>query len=91
MSVRRVNEPQRAAVTLGVDGRPKTVAWASGGGRTQRSRRATVEHVIESWHVDDLWWTHEPVRRACYECQLDEGTRIVIVYDIAAARWYVQR
>lgn len=91
--VRRINQPARATVTLGPDGRPATVRWQHAGRRKGggQMRRARVEHVIDTWHVDDLWWTDTPVRRACYECQLDEGTRMLLVYDIAARRWFVQR
>lgn len=94
MSVRRLNEPVPAEVALGDDGRPCVVRWTPrrrGAARRTSSRCDTVEVVLDVWYVDDLWWTSEPVRRAYHECQLSEGTRIIVVWDHIAKQWFVQR
>lgn len=90
MSVRRINVPMPAQVALGSDGVPMHVRWQMPN-QQEVWRSARVEHVIESWHVDDAWWTDHPVSRACYACQLDAGQRLILVYDAILKCWYAQR
>lgn len=88
MSVRRVNQPMPAAVVLGGDERPARVSWSDG---VRSHRGGVVEHVIDVWYVDDAWWSDQPVQRIYYECQLEHGARIIVVYDCHAQEWYAQR
>jgi len=95
--MRRLNEPVRLDVRLGKDGRPAVVAMPPRGrqGSTRRTRAGThlerVECVLDTWHVDDAWWTDHPVRRICHELQLESGTRCIVSWDLEQACWYVQR
>jgi hypothetical protein len=91
-SVRRINEPMPADVRLGPDGRPAWVSWR-GNGRGSRGgeRRERVECVLDTWCVDDAWWTERPVRRIYHEVQLVSGVRLVLSWDMVAERWLAQR
>lgn len=91
--VRRLNEPSPADVRLGADGRPAWVAWRMPrGGRAARdARMERVECVLDTWYVDDAWWSEHPVRRIYHEVQLQSGVRLVLAWDMVAERWYAQR
>jgi hypothetical protein len=54
-------------------------------------RRDVVAHVLDTWYVDDRWWTDAPVRRIYHECQFESGTRMVVVWDLVTRAWVVQR
>jgi len=82
-AVRRINEPVPADVWLGADGRPDRVSW--------RARIEGVEAVLDTWYVDDAWWSDRPVRRIYHEVQLDTGVRLVLSWDLVAQRWLAQR
>jgi hypothetical protein len=89
MSMRRVNKPMPAQVRVGRDGAPERISWQQPQGRGRR--QGTVEHVLDTWSVDDAWWTRQPVRRMYYECQLAGGVRMIAVYDRITGSWYAQR
>lgn len=88
MTVRRLNEPVAATVRLDEQRRPRFVQWNQRG--YPQPKQGSVEQVLDSWYVDEGWWTDTPVRRMYYECQLSEGARVIAVYDLAEATWYVQ-
>lgn len=91
--LRRLNEPVPADVRLGADGRPARVAWRvpRGARRGERPRLERVEVVLDTWCVDDAWWSERPVRRIYHELQLEGGTRLVVSWDMVEQRWLVQR
>lgn len=93
--LRRLNEPVPAEVRLGADGRPARVAWRSSRGGRGRGRAAPrmerVEVVLDTWCVDDAWWSDRPVRRIYHELQLEGGVRLVVSWDMDAGRWLAQR
>jgi hypothetical protein len=92
-ALRRINEPVPADVRLGEDGRPATVGWR-GTGRGSRGgeyRHERVECVLDTWCVDDAWWTERPVRRLYHEVQLVTGVRLVLSWDMVDERWLAQR
>ena len=82
-AVRRINEPVPADVWLGDDGRPTRVSW--------RGRAEQVECVLDTWYVDDAWWSDRPLRRIYHEVQLVTGVRLVLSWDLVAKRWLAQR
>ena len=84
MSVRRLNEPVVARVRLDDNRQPVAVAY---GGRSWHR----VESVLETWQVDDRWWTDAPIQRLYFTCQLDNGGAVTALYDVRAEAWYVQR
>ena len=90
MSVRRLNQPEPAQVLLDERRRPARVRWGQVGMRGAQ-REAGVERVLDTWYVDDGWWTDTPVRRIYHECQLDGGTRRILVYDLTTKSWLIQR
>ena len=87
--MKRLNEPVKVPVRAdaGVDGglRPAQVF-------NRRVRRwMRVEHVIDTWHVDDRWWTDDPVRRAYFACHTEDGSSLTVFYDAGSEGWYAQR
>jgi hypothetical protein len=82
-AIRRLNEPVPADVWLGDDGRPSRVTW--------RARTEPVECVLDTWYVDDAWWSERPLRRIYHEVQLETGVRLVLSWDLVAKRWLAQR
>jgi hypothetical protein len=90
---RRLNEPVPADVRLGPDGRPARVAWRvpRDGRRSASPRFEPVECVLDTWCVDDAWWSERPVRRLYHEVQLVSGVRLVLSWDLLANRWLAQR
>jgi len=89
--VRRINEPVPALVLLGEDGYPTAVEWTPQRAGGARRRRDQVECVLDTWCVDEAWWTDQPVRRLYHELQLASGAHLVACWDLVAERWYVQR
>lgn len=93
--VRRLNEPTPADVRLGADGRPAQVAWRAPRGARSRGRERIaferVEAVLDTWCVDDAWWSDRPVRRLYHEVQLVSGVRLVLSWDMDAGSWQAQR
>lgn len=65
--------------------RPERVRWG-GRGRVER-----VECVLDSWCVDDAWWSERPVRRVYHELQLEGGVRLIAAWDMVERCWMVQR
>lgn len=85
---RPLNQPQATHVELSSEGQPLRVLWGRSAGKRQMQ---LVEHVLDTWCVDDLWWSKQPLRRIYYELQLQSGARIVLSWDITEACWRVQR
>ncbi len=50
-----------------------------------------VEAVIESWLVEDRWWTERPLRRRYWELLDARGRNLVVFHDLAAGGWFAQR
>jgi hypothetical protein len=50
-----------------------------------------VEHVRESWLVEDRWWTEQPLRRRYWELVSEAGRDIVVFHDLASGDWLRQR
>jgi hypothetical protein len=76
---RRLTLPRSAGVRLAPDGRPLAVDGQA------------VEHVRESWLVEDRWWTERPLRRRYWELVSASGRNLIVFHDLAGGRWYRQR
>jgi hypothetical protein len=50
-----------------------------------------IEHVRESWLIEDRWWTNRPVRRRYWELVTDRGRDVVVFHDLLGGRWFRQR
>jgi hypothetical protein len=69
------NQPQPVAVRVGADG-PVTIDGER------------VEQEIESWIVEDRWWTEEPVHRRYWELVTQRGHCVVVFHDLKAGGWF---
>jgi len=49
-----------------------------------------VEAEVESWLVEDRWWTEQPVRRRYWELVTSGGRWIVVFHDLEAGAWFAQ-
>jgi hypothetical protein len=78
MSVRALNLPRATRVRPGAGGVPEEVD----------GRR--VEHVRESWLVEDRWWTNSPLRRRYWEVVTDRGRNLVVFHDLQSGHWFTQ-
>jgi hypothetical protein len=52
--------------------------------------RVQVVAHRDEWHVDDRWWTEEPVRRNYFEVLLETGRNVVVFRDEASGAWFRQ-
>jgi hypothetical protein len=90
MSARRLNEPVPIAV------RAAHRAEHAGEIPTHlqlgpRKRWRPVAQVLETWDVDDYWWTDQPVCRRYFTCQTDTGQVATVFHDAQTGGWYAQR
>jgi hypothetical protein len=75
---RALNAPRAARVRMGAGGVPRAVD-----GRP-------VEHVRESWLVEDRWWTGRPLRRRYWEVVSAQGRDLVVFHDLCTGAWFRQ-
>ena len=78
-AVRRLGEPRPAEVRAGPDGRP---LWVDG---------ERVEGIVETWLLEDRWWTDRPLRRRMWEVVTVRGRAIVVHRDLVDGRWWRSR
>jgi hypothetical protein len=76
---RRLSLPRGARVRAGAGGAPLEVDGQA------------VEHVRESWLVEDRWWTERPLRRRYWELVSERGRDLVVFHDLIDGRWFRQR
>jgi len=76
---RRLALPRAARVAVAPGGQPLTVDGQA------------VEHVRESWLVEDRWWTDQPLRRRYWELVSVGGRDLVVFHDLAGGGWFRQR
>jgi len=76
---RRLALPRGAAVRVAPGGAPLEVDGQ------------LVEHVRESWLVEDRWWTERPLRRRYWELVSERGRDLVVFHDLIDGRWFRQR
>lgn len=81
VSVKRVNEPEPLAVEETAGGQPAALRFKA---------RQQVAAIEDTWRIDDEWWRPRPVTRVYYAVILENGRKLVIYRDLAAARWYRQ-
>jgi hypothetical protein len=61
------------------------------GGRPLAVDGRAVAHVLESWLVEDRWWTERPLRRRYWELVCESGRNLVVFHDLFDGRWFRQR
>ena len=76
---RRLALPRGARVRVGSGGAPLEVDGQ------------TVEHVRESWLIEDRWWTERPLRRRYWELISERGRNLVVFHDLTGGHWFRQR
>lgn len=76
-----LNQPRPVHVVTDRKGRPSTIHIA------HRARR--VEHIRESWRIDDEWW-RTPISRQYVRVVLDTGRLVTLYLDLEEHRWYLQ-
>lgn len=84
-ATRQVNAPRPVTVTTGDDGVPTRVRI------DERGSWRSVGSLIERWHIDDRWWSDDPVKRDYFHVEFDNGTALVVFCDAADGVWYAQR
>jgi hypothetical protein len=78
-TVRRLGEPRPAVVRAAADGRPLAVDGEA------------VDGVVETWLLEDRWWTDTPMRRRMWEVVTVRGRAIVVHRDLEAGGWWRSR
>lgn len=78
-AVRRLGEPRPAEVRAAPDGRP---LWVDG---------ERVEAIVETWLLEDRWWTEQPLRRRMWEVVTVRGRAIVVHRDLVDGDWWRSR
>ena len=63
------------------DGSPGTLV--------EGGRRRRVEHVQDTWRIDDEWW-RAPISRRYYQLTLDDGSVRTVYQDLVTSEWYEQ-
>ena len=76
-----LNQPRPVHVVTDVRDQPVTIHL---GGRARR-----VEHLRESWRIDDEWW-RTPISRMYVRVVLDTGRLVTLYLDLEEQRWYLQ-
>jgi hypothetical protein len=49
-----------------------------------------VEQELESWIVEDRWWTEAPIHRRYWELVTRRGRCVVVFHDLIADHWFTQ-
>lgn len=88
--------PQRAPATAGGVRRlgeplPAVVRAAPEDGRPLEVDGEAVEGVVETWLLEDRWWTDRPLRRRMWQVVTARGRAIVVHRDLVDGRWWRSR
>lgn len=51
---------------------------------------ALVEQELESWIVEDRWWTEARIHRRYWELVTRRGRCVVVFHDLISDRWFTQ-
>ncbi len=79
MAARALSTPRPARVRADGTGAPVEVDGAR------------IEHVRESWLVEDRWWASRPLRRRYWEIVSVRGRNLVVFRDLVGGGWFAQR
>lgn len=61
------------------------------GGAPVRVDGVRVASVLESWLVEEGWWTARPVRRYYWEVLLQSGASALLFNDLRSGTWLRHR
>ncbi len=76
---RGLGTPRRARVEVDADGQPRSIDGQ------------LVDSVLETWLLEDRWWTQEPLRRRYWEVVTVPGADRVVFHDLIGGSWWRQR
>lgn len=74
--------PTPVQVATGEQGRPRMVKMRSGW--------KAVDSILESWDLDDEWWTPHPIIRVYHRLMLTNGGMLNVFFDKVSGGWYRQ-
>lgn len=69
---------------------PRPVAVKVGSGAVVAVDGEVVEQELESWIVEDRWWTDGPIHRRYWELVTQRGRCVVVFHDLISDRWFTQ-
>jgi hypothetical protein len=49
-----------------------------------------VVQELESWIVEDRWWTEQPIHRRYWELVMVSGRCVVVFHDLVSGGWFTQ-
>lgn len=78
MKLRKLNEPQSTEV-VDLNGVPVSVDGQA------------VESLIETWLLEDQWWTTKRMRRRMWELVTVKGTALIVYKDLETGDWWRSR
>ena len=78
----RVNQPEPVKVKENPNGEP--VAILEGPARP-------VTAIVDTWRIDDEWWSREEVSRIYYNVILASGQHLTIFKNLVSGSWYRQQ
>lgn len=61
------------------------------GGRPLSVDGEAVEAVVETWLIEDRWWTETPLRRRMWEVVSVRGRALVVYRDLVGGGWWRSR
>ena len=68
--------------------RPARVRWRDGAPAVVDGE--AIEHLRESWLVEDRWWTTAPLRRRYWELVGARGRNVIVFHDLCSGGWFAQ-
>jgi len=74
--------------------KPARVATGAGGVPAVLNMRAgwiPVLWILETWELDEEWWTQQAILRTYYRVQLQDGSLLRLFRDGQNGRWYRQQ
>lgn len=82
VGVRRLGEPRPARVRV-ADPAADVPAGCPALVDGQR-----VQGIVETWLIEDRWWTDRPMRRRYWEVVTESGRALVVHRDLVDGRWW---
>lgn len=82
-AIRALNSPRPLQVRESASGGPALVHL--------NQRWLRVERLLDSWRIDDEWWSSQPIARLYYRVALAPAGDIVIFRDLLSGAWFRQQ
>ena len=69
-------------VTVGSDGSPRACII--------RGNWKRIDKVVDKWHLEEGWWSLNPINRLYYMVVFTSGESLVLYHDAASQAWFTQ-